>query len=65
MTEQIATVALSRDERSLYTVTITFTDDTQREVTSAEWKTLMSAMDFAAKLIAGELSKRQTLGEVP
>jgi hypothetical protein len=34
-------------------------------VSSADWRTLTSAMDFAAKLIAGELARRQALSEVP
>jgi hypothetical protein len=60
MTEQLATIALSRDEHGLYTVVITFADGSQREVTSTAWKTLSSAFDFAARLIAGDLLKRAT-----
>jgi hypothetical protein len=59
VTEQLATIALSRDEHGLYTVAITFADGSQREVTSSAWKTLSSAFDFASKLIAGDLRKRE------
>lgn len=65
MTEKLATVEVSRDENGLYTVTISFADGTHREVTSAEWKTLLAALDFAGKLIAGELSRRAAVAVVP
>lgn len=65
MTEAIATVSITRDEDGRYGVVITFADGKLRHVSSSEWRTISSAMDFAARLIAGELSRRQALSEVP
>lgn len=65
MTEQIASVFVGRDDARLYTVSVAFSDGTHREVTSAEWTSIHSALDFAAKLIAGELAKRDALAVVP
>jgi hypothetical protein len=65
VTEAIATVSLTRDEDGRYGVVLTFADGKLREVSSAQWRTLTSALDFAARLIAGELSRRAALSEVP
>lgn len=67
--EQIANVSLQRNEVGKYAVVITFADGSLREASSAEWRTITSAMDFAARLIAGELHRRRADGhplrEVP
>ena len=65
MTEQLASIFIGRDDAGLYTVSVAFSDGTHREVTSAGWRALAAALDFAAKLIATELSRRAALGEVP
>lgn len=67
--EELATISLQRSEAGKYAVVVTFADGSLREASSAEWRTITSAMDFAARLIASELHRRRAedhpLREVP
>ena len=65
MAEQVATISVSRCDDGVISVVITFGDGRLRRVGSGGWKTVSAAMDFAARLIAGELSRRAALSQVP
>lgn len=68
MIEQLATVSLSRDEAGLYSVVVRFDDGSEREVSSSEWRTVLSVFSYAAQLIAEKLHKRPEVigdGSVP
>lgn len=54
--DKLATVTVSRDDRSLYTVVVEFADGTN--ACSTDWRTINSAMEFASRLIGNELHRR-------
>jgi len=61
----IATTSFSEDELGRVTVVITFADGRLREVSSSDWTSIISAAEFAGRLIANESARLKTLAEIP